>query len=109
MQRKPTHIYNFRCWIDLTDAEKLRDIFRLFLEKAGYGIVNFTEHHFQPQGYTCIWLLSESHLALHTFPEEERTYVELSGCSKEMNRVFVEDVKASAVFRLIHDPNDSVS
>lgn len=109
MQQTQTHIYNFRCWINLTDAEKLRGIFQLFLEKAGYGIVNFTEHHFQPQGYTCIWLLSESHLALHTFPEEGRTYVELSGCSEEMNRVFVEQVNGCPDFRLVDDPKKSVS
>lgn len=109
MEKTQTSIYNFRCWVDLTDPARLRDIFQLFLERSGYGIVNFTEHHFQPQGYTCIWLLSESHLALHTFPEEGRTYVELSGCSEEMNRVFVKEVHACQDFQLMEEPRKSRS
>ena len=31
--------------------------------------------------YTKLWLLGESHLALHTFPEENKDYVELSSCN----------------------------
>lgn len=94
MQALETHIYNYRAWIKLTDPIALTAIFKEMLNKAGYGIVNFTEHHFQPQGYTCIWLLSESHLAIHTFPEEGKTYVELSGCSEEMNIRFMEQFEA---------------
>ena len=84
-------IYNYRAWVQLTDPKQLVSLFEKLLHKAGYGIVNFTEHHFKPQGYTCIWLLSESHLALHTFPEENKTYVELSGCSEAMNTTFMEE------------------
>ncbi len=84
-------IYNYRAWIRLTDPQQLAPLFKDLLTKAGYGMVNFSEHHFKPQGYTCIWLLSESHLALHTFPEESKTYVELSGCSETMNTIFMEE------------------
>lgn len=81
-------IFNFRCWIVETDPEQLKATFGEMLHQAGYGIVNFCDHYFSPQGYTCLWLLSESHLAVHTFPEAQKTYVELSGCSSEMNEVF---------------------
>ena len=91
----PIRIYNFRAWITLTDPKQLVTTFRQMLDREGYGVVNFTEHHFSPQGYTCIWLLSESHLALHTFPEEHKTYVELSGCSEEMNEKFVKAFEAN--------------
>ncbi len=96
MKATATQIYNHRTWIRLTDPDELVPLFKEMLDHAGYGVVNFTEHHFSPQGYTCIWLLSESHLALHTFPEEQKTYVELSGCSKEMNDRFVSAFKNKA-------------
>jgi S-adenosylmethionine decarboxylase len=88
MKMVKTSIYNLRFWLLETDASLLKEHLHKFLSEAGYGIVGFSEHQFQPQGYTAIWLLSESHLALHTYPEEERSYVELSGCSKEMNERF---------------------
>ena len=31
---------------------------------------------------TALFLLSESHFAIHTFPEENTTYIELSSCIK---------------------------
>lgn len=84
-----TKIYNYRFWLSLTDSKLLKSQLDQMLRRSGYGIMNFSEHFFQPQGYTAMWLLSESHLALHTFPEEGRSYVELSGCSAEMNEQFV--------------------
>ncbi len=77
-------IDNHSEWIKGTDPGKLKHDFEKILLKSGFGILNFMEHHFNPQGYTCIWLLSESHFALHTFPEENKTYIELSSCNKTM-------------------------
>lgn len=37
-------------------------------------------HHFVPQGVSCIYLLSESHIALHTWPENGTGYITLSTC-----------------------------
>ncbi len=87
-------IYNFRDWIEETAPATLVPKLKNLLDLSGYTVVNFTEHHFQPQGYTCIWLLAESHLALHTFPEKGQSYVELSGCRKEMNTIFVRGFQA---------------
>jgi S-adenosylmethionine decarboxylase len=32
--------------------------------------------------------LAESHLAIHTFPEEGKTYIELSSCNERMQKAF---------------------
>jgi S-adenosylmethionine decarboxylase len=86
-------IYNYRFWVQLTDEKELAPALEKLLREAGYGIVNFVEHQFEPQGYTCTWLLSESHCALHTFPEEGRSYIELSGCSRAKNEHFVASIQ----------------
>ena len=83
------NIYNHRDWVSETNPELLVKQMNRLLELSGYTVVNFVEHHFQPQGYTSIWLLAESHLAVHTFPEQNKTYIELSGCKKSMNELFV--------------------
>lgn len=53
------------------------------LLKSDFTILNFMEHTFKPQGYTAIWLLAESHLAVHTFPEHNTTFIELCSCSEQ--------------------------
>jgi len=82
-------IYNHQCWIKETDPVVLTETLEKVLIQSGFTILNKMIHHFSPQGFTAIWLLAESHFAVHTFPEENKTYLELSSCNEEMKKVFV--------------------
>ena len=82
-------IDNHNCWISDTNPSSLKRDFEAMLLKSGFGILNFIEHHFEPQGYTGLWLISESHFAIHTFPEEGKTYIELSSCNRKMYDSFL--------------------
>ena len=82
-------IYNYKKWIPETDPDKLYKLLNGFLEKSGYTILNYSEYYFNNQGYTGVWLLAESHLAIHTFPEHSTTYLELSGCNDKMNTILM--------------------
>ena len=77
-------IYNYRDWIEEIQPERLKHYFEALLNRSGFEILGFMEHHFSPQGYTAIWLLGESHFAIHTFPEEHKSYIELSSCDSTM-------------------------
>ena len=81
-------IFNHKLWVDITDTEKLKEQFTSYLQKSGFTILQFNEHYFEQQGYTCFWLLAESHLAIHTFPENNKSYIELSSCNEEKMEVF---------------------
>lgn len=83
-----TLIHNYAVYLRLTDPEEIKRIFNELLKVCDYQVLNFMEHKFQPVGYTCIWLLGESHLAIHTFPEKDMSYVELSSCSEVKNQKF---------------------
>lgn len=83
-------IYNHKRWIDEVNPEILKLMLDRFLRESQYTVLNFVEHEFTPQGFTAIWLLAESHLAAHTFPENHTTYLELSGCNEEMNQRFLQ-------------------
>ncbi len=83
-------MFNFETWVEDARADYLKSLFEDLLTKSGFNIVNFTEHYFPVQGYTCVWLLAESHMALHTFPKDNKTYVQLSSCNKEKLESFVE-------------------
>jgi len=84
------HIDNYSTWIPEVDPTQLCELCEKLLVEAGFGILNFMEHHFEPIGWTGIWLLAESHLAIHTFPEESKAYVELSSCNTEMYEAFID-------------------
>ena len=81
-------IFNYQVWVSETDPTVLKTTFEKHLQDAQFSILAFNEHHFPTQGYTCFWLLGESHLAIHTFPEEQRSYIELSSCNEEKLIVF---------------------
>ncbi len=85
-------IFNFKCWVKETDNNFLKTKLDILVRKSGYNILNKIEHEFKPQGYTCLWLLAESHLAVHSFPEEKCSYIELSGCSEDKNSCFKRNI-----------------
>ncbi|WP_392339880.1 S-adenosylmethionine decarboxylase family protein [Moritella marina] len=89
-------IYNQRWWLNCCDSEALKGVISVGLEQAGFSVLNFVEHYFQPQGYTSLWLLAESHAAVHTFPEEDKAYVELSSCSATLLASFDTHLQAVA-------------
>ncbi len=81
-------IHNLRFWVSEYDPEVLQTVFQDYLEQVGFVILNFTDHHFPVQGYTAFWLLAESHLAIHTFPDKEWSYIELSSCNPKKSEDF---------------------
>jgi S-adenosylmethionine decarboxylase len=62
---------------------------------SGFNIENKQEKHFMPFGYTSLYLLSESHFAIHTFPEHKKTYIELSSCVKKPFDKFIKQLKSN--------------
>lgn len=82
-------IYNFKTWINNTNPEVLSKELKQLLEQSKFNILDFMDYKFKPQGYTGIWLIAESHLAVHTFPEENKTYIELSSCNEIKQKNFV--------------------
>lgn len=74
------YMNNFNAWIKYEEEKNLIEEIDRELINAGFHVLNKCEHFFEPYGYTGLWLLSESHFAIHSFPEEDRIYVELTSC-----------------------------
>ena len=83
-------LFNYHCWIDQSGADLLKTAMHDLLLKAEFEILGQVDHHFQPQGYTALWLLGESHLAIHTYPEHNTCYVELTSCAIDKNQIFID-------------------
>lgn len=86
-------MYKHSEWIAETNPFVLRKYYDKKLKDAGFGVITFVEYHFEPHGWTALWLLSESHFAIHTFPEEEKSYVELSSCIEKPFNDFIKPKK----------------
>ena len=76
--------------IEETNPFELRKKYDSKLRESGFGVLSFVEYNFEPHGYTALWLLSESHFAIHTFPEEGKSYIELSSCIENQYVKFME-------------------
>lgn len=82
-------IWNKNGWVNEIDPTKLKNTFSELLVLSRFDILNFQEHYFEPIGWTGLWLLGESHFAIHTFPEEKKSYIEISSCNVDYFLYFV--------------------
>ncbi len=86
-------IWNFSQWIQETNPQKIKERFDAALLRSGFNVLCFIDHHFELQGYSALWLLAESHFAVHTFPECDKAYIELSSCNLEFYQEFLQLTK----------------
>jgi len=96
MQAEMNH---YITWISYEEERVLSVRLEEMLLASGFHIVNKCEYFFPVQGYTALWLLSESHLALHSFPEENKIYLELTSCVEGPFEKMKERIEES--FRII--------
>jgi S-adenosylmethionine decarboxylase len=64
----------------LNDVEELKKMLKQICKKYDYSILGELNHTFTPQGCTILYLLSESHLSIHTFPEKKYLAFDLYTC-----------------------------
>ena len=57
---------------EITNLDKLRNVFETAIKESGATILGKTEHVFSDGGFTCVWLLSESHCSIHTYVEQKK-------------------------------------
>lgn len=60
------------------------------LTKLGIGIIKSDYHLFKPQGVTLLYILSESHLAIHTWPEYNYLHLDIVTCTKTLTAKEIE-------------------
>lgn len=86
-------IWNFKRWLPCMPQDKIKIFFKKMLQDVKFNLLGYKEHIFEPQGYTIVFLLAESHFAVHTFPEHNKMYIELSSCNKEKHKNFKKKIK----------------
>jgi len=69
----------------LNDIQKVEDIMVNAALEAGAEIREFVFHKFSPQGVSGVVVISESHLAIHTWPELGYAAVDVFTCGEKVD------------------------
>lgn len=72
----------FDCTFDLNKKQELLKLLVDACDVAKATICKVSSYDFQPQGFTAFVVLAESHLSIHTFPEEKTCAIDCFTCGK---------------------------
>jgi S-adenosylmethionine decarboxylase len=71
----------YGCDHSILDNEKvLIELIRESIDIAGATLLDICSHKFEPQGVTIVALLSESHISIHTWPEDGSVALDVFTC-----------------------------
>lgn len=61
--------------------EPSKILFNKIVNDCGLTVVSEAGYQFQPIGATYIYVLSESHMSIHTYPEKNAAYMDIFCCN----------------------------
>ena len=67
----------------LNNRDALEELLKLGIDKYGLHLESIASHKFNPIGVTAIAIISESHVAIHTYPEAHHASIDIFTCSAE--------------------------
>ena len=76
----------------LNDAKKLKKILREIAKVCKLTVLRTSTHQFEPYGVTSLFLLSESHLSIHTWPEHGKFAMDVYSCNDNYSEMEIEDI-----------------
>lgn len=71
---------NIRHMPRLESMEMMRELFDDICATHEFTVLNSIEHVFSPQGLSIVYMLSESHISIHTFPERRYLAFDIYTC-----------------------------
>ena len=69
----------------ILNNDKLIHMCDEIVKKIKINVINKSIHHFKPVGLTALYLLAESHLSIHTWPEHNCVRMDLFSCGNTEN------------------------
>jgi S-adenosylmethionine decarboxylase len=77
----------------LNNIDSIKILFNFICKEYNFNILKTIEHEFDVSGITLIYMLSESHISIHTFPERNYAAFDIYTCreyetNKEYNNIY---------------------
>ena len=76
----------------LNQPSSLDSILTSAIVLSGATILNKQFHHFSPHGVTFLYLLSESHLSIHTWPEKSYASIDMYTCGSSIPLIAISEI-----------------
>ena len=76
----------------LNSLEKLEELSDKLIKICELTKLSELKHKFKPHGITLIVLLSESHLSMHTWPENKSICIDIFSCSDNLDVKKIEEI-----------------
>jgi S-adenosylmethionine decarboxylase len=84
----------------LDDRAAIEGLLRKMVEAGRFTLFSLEVVRFSPQGVTGAAVVGESHIALHSWPEEKRLFVDIASCTTQAAAIAAIEWLKSA---LMHD------
>lgn len=72
----------------LSNCKKLEIILGRGIKEYGLNLIDIHGHTFEPYGVTIIAIISESHIAIHTYPETQHVSIDVFHCSTKPHQLY---------------------
>jgi S-adenosylmethionine decarboxylase len=69
----------------LERIENVKPLLDTIVEKCDLHVVSETGYQFEPFGATYVYVLSESHMSIHTYPEKNSAYMDIFCCNPDFD------------------------
>ena len=79
----------------------MKKIIQDIAKAAKVTILNISKYKFEPQGFTILALLAESHISFHTFPEKNIISFDFFTCGKISPSIAVDIIKKEFKYKRI--------
>lgn len=78
----------------LNNVKLLKNMLTIVCDKYNFQSLQEVSYEFTPQGCSILFLLSESHISIHTFPERKHMSFDLYTCrdyknNEEYNNIYI--------------------
>lgn len=96
---------------NITESNKISykstivELFDLIVKELDLNVVDKAVYQFQPIGVTAVYVLAESYLSIHTFPEENKVAMDLFTFSKKPDMKKLLDILTTTFTNCIIDYN----
>ena len=75
----------------LNDPDALKELLRTAVLRGRGTIVTEVFHMFSPQGVSGVVVIAESHVAIHTWPENGYAAVDIFSCGTKLDHAMIRD------------------
>lgn len=75
----------------INDTKALIDITKNLIKQSGATLIEEKIYKFKPSGYTIFFILQESHVSIHAYPEFGAMFLDIFTCGRSINPQVIAD------------------